>query len=220
VAGLADTLAEHRGENPCAAIQVPGNRSFGQLSPLRDKTAVHPCCIAVGLPERRHRHPPDSCVDPLRRLVAAFDDARRRAPADARAGLHDVTLPVVVERHMQVCASRPDVVTQAIECTHRQLSAAQVGDQLRAVVPVKAGVAVGGGVEPDPCAPPRRLTGANGFGGRIGLVAPVKSTQLGQLICHHSTLEPARRLGRGECKIATACPVDARDRTQWVDPIR
>ena len=125
-----------------------------------------------------------------------------------------MALTVVVERHVQLRACRPAGVADAVECTRRQLAAAQVGDQLRAVVAVEACAAVVGGVEPDPRAPSRRLTGADGFGGRLGLVAPVKPAQLRKLIRHNGTLEPAGSLRVDEGEITTACPVDARDFAQ------
>ena len=46
--------------------------------------------VAVRLPERGHRHPPDPLPDALHRLVVALDDPGGRLTAFTRPGLHHV----------------------------------------------------------------------------------------------------------------------------------
>src|SRR6478672_12206199 len=125
---------------------------------------------------------------------------------------------VVVECDVQVRPGRPAALTQAGQRPVGQLPAAQVGDQRRAVIAVEPGMAVVGGVQPDPRTPTGRFSGADRFGGRVGFVAPVISAQLRQLVGHHGTLQPPDRLRRSERQIAAACTVHAGDRAQRLDP--
>ncbi len=96
-------------------------------------------------------------------------------------------------------------------CAH-----AEVGDQVGAVIAVKARAAFGGGVQSHARPPTGGTDGADFF----GLARPLEATEPAQLIAHDVTLDAQRRIGFHEGEIAASRAVDACDRTQRVDAVR
>src|SRR3546814_15246275 len=88
--------------------------------------------VAMRLPERGDRDPPLPPADLLHRLVITLDDLRARlAPAVARAGLHHMPAPGIIERHVEFRTRRPAGPIQSVEHPVGQLPTVQTLAQAR-----------------------------------------------------------------------------------------
>ena len=208
--GLPHRVAEHRGENPYAAVEIPGGHARARLSPVADQFAVGPRRVAVGLPEGRHRYLPAVPAGALHALVAALDHFGRVSSAVAHRACH-MPLTVVVDDDVQVRAGRPLGASQAVDHPGRQLTAVEIGDQLVAVVAMKTGAAVSADVEPDPGSP----TGRADWPTAVATIPlPLVIAKAGKLIGHHFGFERPRRVRLDESQIAAPGTVHPRDRAQ------